>query len=160
MNFQNNLPEFIALLKLNNDLEKQSSSLRKKNQSLDDKLVKYRMELSNNLHSLYHQHYISLMYDFVNFSITGIEFVKGFHQTYFIVEESMKDYQNNPDKLKTIAMNSNSDYFSKLLADLSDYCYDFNPNSESFDTYDINETQLRNTIQNIILPQLEKYEKT
>ena len=154
----NNEQEFFKLLKYSNELRKNNKSLFKENSEKSRKLSRFLIIIEENLHLRQKDKYIELMETFLKNKINAEDF-----SFYFIVKydninqtlrEMKQDFEKKFDELSNLLIENKNkkDQIGTFLMSMYDYCDDFDPNSNSSITDEVN---LRNYAK-ILLSELKQ----
>ena len=154
----NNEQEFFKLLKYSNELRKNNKSLFKENSEKFRKLSRFLIIIEENLHLRQKDKYIELMETFLKNKINAEDF-----SFYFIVKydninqtlrEMKQDFEKKFDELSNLLIENKNkkDQIGTFLMSMYDYCDDFDPNSNSSITDEVN---LRNYAK-ILLSELKQ----
>ena len=154
----NNEQEFFKLLKYSNELRKNNKSLFKENSEKSRKLSRFLIIIEENLHLRQKDKYIELMETFLKNKINAEDF-----SFYFIVKydninqtlrEMKQDFEKIFDELSNLLIENKNkkDQIGTFLMSMYDYCDDFDPNSNSSITDEVN---LRNYAK-ILLSELKQ----
>ena len=143
--------------------KKKDQSLESKNRSLykEDRieyreLLSYGVILYNQI--IYNQRhdYISLIEKYVTNEIDSLLLKLQFFQIQREDKKIKKDLENNIERLSNVLIDSKSDEFSLLIADIFDACEALKSDSEPEEAYGITELQFRAFLEKTFL-QMKKY---
>ena len=156
-----NCEEFIELLKYQQELKKQSKSLRTQDSRKYSKLLQYASQVSDYLKWCQKDEYLQLIKDFVNSKIDGKEFDQKFSEMVTVSEENQKLLSQNYEDLKRIKPSSMSLGFGRWISEIYLCCNEFYPSfKEEEDRTEIpfakTEEQLRDAVKSL-LPEIQKY---
>ena len=154
----NNEQEFFKLLKYSNELRKNNKSLFKENSEKSRKLSRFLIIIEENLHLRQKDKYIELMETFLKNKINAEDFSFYFIAKYDNINQTLRkmkqDFEKKFDELSNLLIENKNkkDQIGKFLMSMYDYCDDFNPNSNSSITDEVN---LRNYAK-ILLSELKQ----
>ena len=146
----------IELLKKDQSLESKNSSLYKEDRIEYRELLSYGVILHNQI--IYNQRhdYISLIEKYVTNEIDSLLLKLQFFQIQREDKKIKKDLENNIERLSNVLIDSKSDEFSLLIADIFDACEALKSDSEPEKAYKITELQFRAFLEKTFL-QMKKY---
>jgi|APIni6443716594_1056825.scaffolds.fasta_scaffold61025_2 hypothetical protein len=146
----------IELLKKDQSLENKNSSLYKEDRIEYRELLSYGVILYNQI--IYNQRhdYISLIEKYVTNEIDSLLLKLQFFQIQREDKKIKKDLENNIERLSNVLIDSKSDEFSLLIADIFDACEALKSDSEPEEAYGITELQFRAFLKKTFL-QMKKY---
>ena len=154
----NNEQEFFKLLKYSNELRKNNKSLFKENSEKSRKLSRFLIIIEENLHLRQKDKYIELMETFLKNKINAEDFSFYFIAKYDNINQTLRkmkqDFEKKFDELSNLLIENKNkkDQIGKFLMSMYDYCDDFDPNSNSSITDEVN---LRNYAK-ILLSELKQ----
>ena len=154
----NNKREFFKLLKYSNELRKNNKSLFKENSEKSRKLSRFLIIIEENLHLRQKDKYIELMETFLKNKINAEDFSFYFIAKYDNINQTLRemkqDFEKKFDELSNLLIENKNkkDQIGTFLMSMYDYCDDFNPNSNSSITDEVN---LRNYAK-ILLSELKQ----
>ena len=154
----NNEQEFFKLLKYSNELRKNNKSLFKENSEKSRKLSRFLIIIEENLHLRQKDKYIELMETFLKNKINAEDFSFYFIAKYDNINQTLRkmkqDFEKKFDELSNLLIENKNkkDQIGTFLMSMYDYCDDFNPNSNSSITDEVN---LRNYAK-ILLSELKQ----
>lgn len=146
----------IELLKKDQSLESKNRSLYKEDRIEYRELLSYGVILYNQI--IYNQRhdYISLIEKYVTNEIDSLLLKLQFFQIQREDKKIKKDLENNIERLSNVLIDSKSDEFSLLIADIFDACEALKSDSEPEEAYGITELQFRAFLEKTFL-QMKKY---
>ena len=150
--------EFFKLLKCSNELIKNKKSLFKEYPEKSKKLSQFLIRIEENLHLRQKNKYIELMEIFLTNQINAEDFSFYFIAKYDNINQTLRkmkqDFEKKFDELSNLLIENKNkkDQIGKFLMSMYDYCDDFNPNSNSSITDEVN---LRNYAK-ILLSELKQ----
>ena len=153
-----NKQEFFKLLKYSNQLRKNNQSLFKENPEKSRKLSKFLVIIEENLHLRQKDKYIELMETFLKNKINAEDFSFYFISKYDNINQTLRemkqDFEKKFDELSNLLIENKNkkDQIGTFLMSMYDYCDDFDPNSNSSITDEVN---LRNYAK-ILLSELKQ----
>ena len=154
----NNEQEFFKLLKYSNELRKNNKSLFKENSEKSRKLSRFLIIIEENLHLRQKDKYIELMETFLKNKINAEDFSFYFIAKYDNINQTLRkmkqDFEKKFDELSNLLIENKNkkDQIGTFLMSMYDYCDDFDPNSNSSITDEVN---LRNYAK-ILLSELKQ----
>ena len=127
----------IELLKKDQSLESKNRSLYKEDRIEYRELLSYGVILYNQI--IYNQRhdYISLIEKYVTNEIDSLLLKLQFFQIQREDKKIKKDLENNIERLSNVLIDSKSDEFSLLIADIFDACEALKSDSEPEEAYGI-----------------------
>jgi len=147
-----NKVRYIELLKKSQSLE----SLWQEDDIEYSELLSYGVILYNQIIYNRRHEYISLIHKYVTNEIDSLLLRLQFFQMQREDRKIKKDLEKNFERLSTVLIDSKSDEFSMLIADIFDACEALKCDSEPEEAYGITELQFRAFLEKTFL-QMEKY---
>lgn len=146
-----NKARYIELLKKDQSLESKNSSLYKEDRIEYRELLSYGVILYNRRHD-----YISLIEKYGTNEIDFLLLRLQFFQIQREDKKIKKDLEKNFERLSNVLIDSKSDEFSLLIADIFDACEALKSDSEPEEAYGITELRFRAFLEKTFL-QMKKY---
>ena len=147
---------YIELLKKDQSLASQNSSLYQENRIEYLELLSYGVILYDQIIYNRKQDYISLLEKYVNNEIDSFLLRLKFFQIQRDDKKIEKNLEKNFDRLSNVLIDSKSKEFSLLITDIFDACEALKFDSEPNEAYGITELEFRAFLEKILL-QMEKY---
>ena len=147
-----NKVRYIELLKKDQSLESKNSSLYKEDRIEYRELLSYGVILYNQIIYNRRHDYISLIEKYVTNEIDSLLL----RLQFFQIQREKKDLEKNFERLSNVLIDSKSNEFSLLIADIFDACEALKSDYEPEEAYGITELQFRAFLEKIFL-QMEKY---
>ena len=150
--------EFFKLLKYSNELIENKKSLFKEYPEKSKKLSQFLIRIEENLHLRQKNKYIELMEIFLTNQINAEDFSFYFIAKYDNINQTLRkmkqDFEKKFDELSNLLIENKNkkDQIGTFLMSMYDYCDDFDPNSNSSITDEVN---LRNYAK-ILLSELKQ----
>lgn len=151
-----NKVRYIELLKKDQSLESKNSSLYKEDRIEYLELLSYGVILYNQIIYNRRHDYISLIDKYVTNEMNSLLLRFQFFQIQREDKKITKDLEKNFERLSNVLIDSKSDEFSLLIADIFDACEALKSDSDPEEAYGITELQFRAFLEKIFL-QMEKY---
>lgn len=126
------------------------------------KFQKYGILISDNVHWQTRKEYFTLMKDFVNLKITGVEFEKSFTELHQANEKIIKEIEFDLEKLNCFPFHLRAAGFSAWTSELELGCDEFYPDFRAQEEPDLKFARDENNFRNFvadILPDVEQYLK-
>lgn len=151
-----NKVRYIDLLKKDQNLGSKNSSLYKEDRIEYRELLSYGVILDNQI--IYNQRHdcISLIEKYVTKEIDSLLLRLQFFQIQREDKKIKKDLEKNFELLSNVLIDSKSDEFSLLIADIFDACETLKSDSEPEEAYGITELRFRALLEKTFL-QMKKY---
>lgn len=147
---------FDNLKKINKKFDNIDSSLYK------NKLQEYKIFISDNVHWQHRKEYLTLMTDFLNSKITGVEFEKSFTALHQENEKIVRKIEFDLEKLKRFPFDLRAAGFTAWTSELELGCDEFFPDliteeaPHLFFGFARDENDFRNFVASI-LPNIQPY---
>lgn len=151
-----NKVRYIELLKKGRSLESKNSSLYKEDRIEYRELLSYGVLLYNQIIYNRRHDYISLIEKYVTNEIDSLLLRLQFFQIQREDKKIKKDLEKNFERLSNVLIDSKSDEFSLLIADIFDACEALKSDSEPEEAYGITELRFRAFLEKTFL-QMKKY---
>jgi len=147
---------YIELLKKDQSLESKNSSLYKEDRIEYRELLSYGVILYNQIIYNRRHDYISLIEKYVTNEIDSLLLRLQFFHIQKEDKKIKKDFEKNFERLSNVLIDSKSDEFSLLIADIFDACEALKSDSEPEEAYGITELQFRAFLEKTFL-EMKKY---
>jgi len=151
---------YLELLRCDQSLKKNGTSLREQDKSKYLKLLNYSVKLSDHVHWQQKSEYLNVMKNFVDLKIDGKQFVSQFNKIHRVNEEAVKMLKTDLKQLNTFQPNPKSFGFTEWTSEIDLGCDEFYPDFQLQDQVEFafarDEENFRTFIADII-PQIQKY---
>ena len=143
-----NKTHYLELLQYSQDLESQGKSFWDEKEKYLE-FLRYRILLNDHFYYQEKDQYVSLLKDFIDRKIDGIEFETKFLKMFNEDGDRHELFQTDFEKLKNFEPDPKSKGFSALLTTIFEDCDRFDPDPQ--EDYEISEAELRDSVRKIFL---------